>query len=335
MHDFFIDRIIKIKNQEEFLSLIVEKSRSGGGSIRGVQTLEIEGGNAVNVAFCLAKLGLDVYLFTIADNIGKKILSNLFKDLKNVKLRLFSGRPGYTTSLEFFNSSSNELEANIMISDVGDNSDFGPDRFSRSTEKNILEAADAVIVLNWASNLKGTLLLEYVFKNSPTAFHFIDPADINSRRKEFCSLLREREDIIDILSINENECNSLLLELNYGDLILKNHYDSKEIKLAAKTLAKTLKISVDLHTKIGSVFSDGKDIFFVESSRDIIIKSLTGAGDSWDAADILGHLSGLNPNERLFFANIFAALYISQKDRQSITFANVIQFYNKMYKNSS
>ncbi|MGE5705140.1 MAG: carbohydrate kinase family protein [Nitrososphaerales archaeon] len=335
MHDFFIDRIIKIKNKEELLSMIIEKSKFGGGSIRGVQTLEIEGGNAVNVAFCLAKLGLDVHLFTIADNIGKKILLSLFKDLKNVKLRLFSGRPGYTTSLEFFNSSSNELEANIMISDVGDNSDFGPDKFCRSTEKNILEAADAVIVLNWASNLKGTSLLEYVFKNSPNAFHFIDPADINSRRKEFCSLLLECGDIIDILSINENECNSLLLELNYGGLILKNDYDSKEIKLAAKTLAKNLKISVDLHTKNGSVFSDGKDIYFIESWRDIIIKSLTGAGDSWDAADILGHLSGLNPNERLFFANMFAALYISQEDRQLITLANVIQFYNKIYKNKS
>ena len=108
--------------------------------------------------------------------------------------------------------------------------------------------------------------------------------------------------------------------------------ETKEIKLAAKTLAKNLKISIDLHTKNGSVFSDGKDIFFVKSWRDIIIKRLTGAGDSWDAADILGHLSGLNPNERLFFANIFAALYISQEDRRLITLDNVIQFYNKLYK---
>ena len=37
---------------------------------------------------------------------------------------------------------------------------------------------------------------------------------------------------------------------------------------------------------------------------------MTGAGDSWNAADILGHLAGFDPLERLVFSNAYASLYI-------------------------
>ena len=63
LHDFFIDRIIKIKNIEEFFVRIKEKTKYGGGSIRGIPTTQFEGGNAVNIAYCLGKLGFDVDLF--------------------------------------------------------------------------------------------------------------------------------------------------------------------------------------------------------------------------------------------------------------------------------
>ena len=46
-------------------------------------------------------------------------------------------------------------------------------------------------------------------KTHQKALHFIDPADIEIRRKEFYDLLSTMSDIIDILSLNENECNSL------------------------------------------------------------------------------------------------------------------------------
>src|ERR1043165_5826798 len=62
--DFFLDRIIKLNSKDEFFRMINSKTTIGGGSIRGVDTFDIKGGNAVNVAYCLAKLGLTVNLFT-------------------------------------------------------------------------------------------------------------------------------------------------------------------------------------------------------------------------------------------------------------------------------
>ena len=83
----------------------------------------------------------------------------------------------------------------------------------------ILNNADGVIVVNWASNLKGTQLTEHVFTNSPKALHFIDPADIETRKQEFLDSITKLSDIIDILSINENECNSLASIVGIDPLI--------------------------------------------------------------------------------------------------------------------
>ncbi|MDW0122452.1 MAG: hypothetical protein QOK81_07560, partial [Nitrososphaeraceae archaeon] len=76
--DFFLDRIIKINSKDELFRMINSKTTTGGGSIRGVNTFDIKGGNAVNVAYCLAKMGLSVTLFTIADNIGTSMLHTVF-----------------------------------------------------------------------------------------------------------------------------------------------------------------------------------------------------------------------------------------------------------------
>ena len=137
LHDFFIDRIIKIKNIDEFFICIKEKTKYGGGSIRGIPTTQIEGGNAVNIAYCLGKLGFDVDLFTITDDSSKMNLKYFFSDLPKVKLHLSYGKPGYTTSLEIHNSIDFN-DSNIMISDVGDNSDFGPEKLSCHDNKKIL-----------------------------------------------------------------------------------------------------------------------------------------------------------------------------------------------------
>jgi len=37
---------------------------------------------------------------------------------------------------------------------------------------------------------------------------------------------------------------------------------------------------------------------------------LTGAGDSWNSADIIGYLAGLNATERLTFSNATVSLYL-------------------------
>src|SRR5919198_670484 len=93
MPDFIIDRIIKLKSKQDLFDMINNKSKFGAGAIRGIQTYETKGGKAVNVAYCLAKLGVNVTLFTIADKVGLAILEHSFSDFKrNVNFRIKNGK---------------------------------------------------------------------------------------------------------------------------------------------------------------------------------------------------------------------------------------------------
>ena len=77
MYDFSIDRIIRLKSIDELLNPLFEMTGFEGSSIVKRHTLPwliSEGGNAINIAYCLAKLGLNVTLFTIADQTGSDIL---------------------------------------------------------------------------------------------------------------------------------------------------------------------------------------------------------------------------------------------------------------------
>jgi len=306
MPDFFVDRIIRLESKEKFFDALTEKAKRGGGSVRGVPTVDVKGGNAVNVAYCLSKLGVKVSLFTVADEIGAAMIRQAFSQFgERVTLRISTGKSGLTTSFEFPHG---ETRVNVMVSDIGDNDSFGPEKIGSEADRAILKNADGVVITNWASNKKGTELAEFAFRNSPSAFHFIDPADIENRKQDFCNSLAKLADITDCLSINENECNSLADALGIAHP-LGASFDANEIKAAAKMVAQRVGISTDLHTRIGSAWSNGKESEFVHAIR-VEARTLTGAGDSWDAADIVGYLAGLDARERLLFANCCASLYV-------------------------
>jgi ribokinase len=332
MPDFFIDRIIRLKSKEEFFDKLDEKSRFGGGSIRDISTVDVKGGNAVNIAYCLAKLGMKTSLFTIADDIGTSILKHVFSkfDEHKINLRITNGRHGHTTAFEFMASGSSNSKVNVMVSDVGENVNFGPDRINSEEDLSILRNSDGVMVVNWGSNLKGSQLIEHVFRNSPKALHFIDPADIEYRKSDFLSTLNEISQFIDILSINENECNSLSSAIGYAPLIPNfETYTADDVKSAAKVLAEKIGISVDLHTRRGAAWSNGNEILFVHPIN-VEPKTLTGAGDSWDAADIVGYLAGLEPKERLLFSNACASLYVRNSYGEPPTMNEVVDLLDRI-----
>ena len=89
-------------------------------------------------------------------------------------------------------------------------------------------------------------------------------------------------------------------------------------------------VCIDLHTRYGSACSNRKEVFFAETLKNIFVKNLTGAGDSWDAADIIGHIIALHPQQRLFFSNAFASLYISSDNRKSISLESFFEYYCKI-----
>ena len=299
LHDFFLDRIIKIQDPGELYNQILEKS-SLGGSIRAIPQTDIKGGNATNVAYALAKLGCPVSLITVADRAGLKILKETFSEFHKASLFVIDGKPGRTTSLEFNNDGD---VVNVMLSDLGDNENFGPDKLGQA-ERAALKKARAVIVTNWASNEKGTELSRFAFKNSKSALHFLDPADIQTRQKEFKEALSELEPDLDSLCLNENECNILLRQYGLGSIANVEH-----TKKIITDLAKITSVSIDLHTTTGSYWSNGNEVEFVKSFP-VQPKFVTGAGDVWDAANLIGYLANLEPSERLLFANGAASLYI-------------------------
>ena len=306
MPDFFVDRIIRLESKEKLFDALAEKARQGGGSVRGVPATDVKGGNAVNVAYCLAKLGVKVALFTVADEIGAAMIRQAFSQFGDrATLRIAGGKSGLTTAFEFPHE---DTRVNVMVSDIGDNANFGPEKLGSEADRAILKNADGVMIVNWASNLKGTELAEFAFRNSQSAFHFIDPADVETRKQDFRDSLAKLAKITDCLSINENECNSLSDALDLGRL-LGPSYGADEVRGAAKKISEKVGISTDLHSKIGAAWSNGKESSFVHAIR-VDAKTLTGAGDSWDAADIVGYLAGLDPQERLLFANCCASLYV-------------------------
>jgi ribokinase len=315
LNDFFLDRIMKIQNLDQLYNQILEKSKLGG-SIRGIPQIDLKGGNATNVAYALARLGCPVSLITIADKTGSQIIKETFSEFSRVSLFIIDGKPGRTTSLEFNNAGN---IVNIMISDLGDNENFGPEKLG-TKEQALLQSADAVIVTNWASNQKGTELSQFAFSKSTSALHFLDPADIQTRPVEFKEALSKLVDYLDSLCINENECNVLLKQLGLDTI----SGEEKTRKLVLE-LAKRSSISIDLHTPTGSYWSNGKEVEFVKSFQ-VQPKLVTGAGDVWDAANLVGYLANLNPIERLGFANAAASLYVGNSHGIPPTMDQVLSF---------
>jgi ribokinase len=242
-----------------------------------------------------------------------------------VSLRIANGRNGLTTSFEF---PYDDTHVNVMVSDIGDNANFGSERISSEADKTILKNADGVMVVNWASNLRGTDLAEFSFKNSPSAFHFLATADIETRKHDFRDSLVKLAGLTDCLSINENECNSLADALGFGRL-LGPSYSANEVKGVAKRIAERVGISTDLHTKIGSAWSNGKETAFAHTIK-VEAKRLTGAGDTWDAAAIIGYLVGLHPQERLLFANCCASLYVRDPNGEPPSMNKVFELVERV-----
>ena len=315
LNDFFLDRIIKIQNLDDLYKQILEKSKLGG-SIRGIPQTDLKGGNATNVAYALARLGCPVSLITIADKTSSQIIKETFSTFDKVSLSIIDGKPGRTTSLEFNNDGN---IVNMMISDLGDNEDFGPEKLG-TQEQDMLTNADAVIVTNWASNKQGTELAQFVFSKSPSAFHFLDPADIQTRAKEFKESLPKIASYLDSLCMNENECNLLLAQSG-----LEAISGEKETRNLVLELSRKHSIPIDLHTSTGSYWSNGQDVEYVKSFQ-VRPKFVTGAGDVWDAANMLGYLANLDSLERLKFANAAASLYVGNSIGVPPTMDQVLSF---------
>jgi len=322
MPDFFVDRIVRGSSLETVMNQISDKMATGGGSIRNMLQMEIRGGNSVNTSYALAKLGVNVELIVVADKLSENFLRNTFSGLSNVELSIVNGKPGYTVALEFPNK---KRKVNIMLSDVGDVSDFGSDKLLTDSWNKINDS-DLVAIFNWASNIKGTELADKVFTtaNENNVITYFAPADLAERRVELSALFTILKKNLKILSLNENEARVLAKALSCEHLPLE--YLSKDIIRAARNLNKRTTIGIDIHTPIGSASAHGEETFFEETYK-ISQNNCTGAGDVWDAANIGGYLLALDPNIRLKLANAAAGIYVSSKNMEAPSKEQLFAFF--------
>jgi len=336
MPDFFIDRLVTYPGKAEQMSkAIAEVAGHFGGNIHGVKQIELRGGNAVNTAAALAALGANVFPVIKTGPLGLHLLRFYLEpfgvDLSHVKA---NGEVALTTAFELTHEGE---KVNIMMGDLGSLPSFGPRDLSEE-DFQLLTEADYACVFNWASLHKwGTELADTVFRyvrEKGKAKTYYDTGDPSPNREKIPKLVKKilLGKIIDIFGVNENEAFMYASCLNPKVKGLSKKLEHHDLaKECAKILAKHMSARVDLHTSAfaGSFFKDNE--VFVPAFNVSALRS-TGAGDAWNAGNILGDALGLPDSCRLTLANAVAAYYVSSSAAEHPTLPKLIEFCSKQHQ---
>lgn len=316
--DFFLDRIINLQwDVSEFSQLVDGVAKRKGGSLDGISQVDMKGGNAINIASALASLGVSVTPIVCTSEMGLQQIKYHFRDapldLSYVKTH---GKASMTTALEFRHQNE---KTNVMLRDLGALADFGPNDLTESDYKLIADA-DFTCLFNWAGTLNyGTALAQAVFgraKKGGKCKTFYDSADPTPNQKKIPELMEKvlKTEQVDVLSINENEA---ITYASFIDQSLKakvGQLPFADIAMeAARILAKRFPARIDLHTSMFSATVRSGSEVVVPTFR-VKVWRATGAGDAWNAGNILGDHNSLSDSCRLTLANAVSACYLSGED---------------------
>lgn len=328
--DFFLDRIINLNwNVSEFSRIIADVALRKGGSVDGISQIDMRGGNAINVAQALTNLGAKVTPIVCTSKYGMQQIDYHFKDTpidtSHIKIR---DRASITTALEFKNKNE---RANVMLRDLGALADLGPSNLNES-DYALIEDADYTCLFNWAGTLKfGTALAQAVFNRVKTKGKgktYYDTADPTPNNGAITELMKTvlQSNLVDILSLNENEAIIYATFLDNNLLHEKEHLGFSELAMeAARILAKHLPARIDLHTTAFSATLKGNKEVAVPAFKVKILRA-TGAGDAWNAGNILGDRNDLSDECRLMTANAVAACYLSDPQGKHPTWTKLAGF---------
>lgn len=333
MPDFFLDRLISLNfNEKDFCKNLKNVIKKKGGSLDEVKQADIKGGNAVNTASALAALGANVTPIICTNDLGAQLLR---LHLKSPKLELFHikilDEPSITTALEFKARSG---KINVMLRDVGSLANFGPNNLDNA-DFEAIGNADYVCVFNWAGTKRfGTKLAEVVFshvKRNGKGKTYLDTADMAPNAERIPELVKRvlKSRYVDILSVNENEAICYASMLSDEVKELKKRLGFEELaREAARILAARLSARVDLHTTSFSATFTGNRETVVPAFRVPVLRA-TGAGDAWNAGNILADANKLSNECRLTLANAVAAYYISSPHGTHPTRKQLAEFCRK------
>jgi len=327
--DYFVDRFVRLENFGDLAKAVDQKGdEGGGGSIRGVRQTEVKGGNAVNLAFALGMLGVKTNLITIANSLPADMLKSTFRKLPNVKVDIIDGDPGFTVAFEF---KKNQRIVNVMVSDAGDLKNFDQTWLKEKHWADISRSG-LVCLVNWSSIIRATDLTEaiFTFAREKGVQTFFDPADVSEKAEDLPELKRRVLDrgLIKYFSMNDNEAR-IMSRVFAGDR-LAQEYSSEDLQKTIRVLADVTGERVDIHTHRFSMSCVGKEVC-VAPCHKLVQKTVTGAGDVWDAADLIGYKAGLDDSERLTLANGAAGLYVSREDALPPTSPEVMDFLQHNY----
>jgi len=311
--DFFIDHLVRYPGA--YSDLVKEFNRimgQGGGNVLGTEQYITKGGNAVNTAVALGRLGIRTTLFTKTSRVGLHLLKLFTEDLPiDLSLVDSRGSPSITTALEV--RDDNGRLSNMMISDSGSLLSIGPGDVTEDVAAS-LRRMDLVCVFNWAQTKRGTEIAEKVFSTAKDSAHcltFIDISDPSYRLGEIPSLVERlfKPGLVDVLGLNENELRRIAASLGMNASESERGHSLSFLKQFANRLG----CAVDYHTTDFSASASGEGVFQVPSFQVSPVR-MTGAGDTWNAGNIVGYLAKLEPTDRLLLANAAAGFYISNPE---------------------
>jgi sugar/nucleoside kinase (ribokinase family) len=323
--DYFVDHFIKYSRP--YPDLLRDFNRivgQGGGNVLGTRQYIAKGGNAVNTAVALGRLGVQVALFTKTDAIGLHLL-RLFVDGLPIDLSMVdpSGSASMTAALEV--SDQEGKFSNIMINDSGSLLALSQEDITEEVAS-FIRGSDVVCTFNWAQTKEGTEIAKKVFaiaKENRGSLTFIDISDPSYRANDIPSLVEQvfKPGLVDILSLNENELSRLSRSLGMTPPS-KSKAPSPDF---LREFSDTLGCAIDYHTSDFSTSVARSDVVTVPSFQVSPVR-MTGAGDTWNAGDIVGHLAHLATTDRLLLANAAAGFYISNPQPLCPTLAEAVGF---------
>jgi len=337
MPDFFLDRLITYEgNVEQLSKTLAEVAKRKGGSIHEIKQRELRGGNAANTAAALAALGAKVHPIINTSPLGLHLLKYYLEpfgtDLSHVKTH---GRMALTTAFELTYRGE---KINVMMSDLGSLSEFSLNDLAPEDFK-LLQKTDYVCVFHWSGTRRwGTDLAEGVFrhvKEKGMGKTYYDTSDPTPKKEDIPKLVNKilLQDIVDIFSVNENEAFCYASQLNKETSRLQKTLKPNELaKECARILAKNLSARIDLHTTTFSGSFTHKTETVVPTFKVPVLRA-TGAGDVWNAGNILGDALALPDHCRLTLANLAAAYYISSPTAEHATLPKLRKFCFEQLKN--
>ena len=336
--DFFVDHFVLFKTFDQLIDGLNRLAEQGGGNLLDNTQFIRRGGNAVNTASALLKLGLNPKLIVTTDEYGFSLLKALTDpelDLSHVHT---DGRLSSTVSVE---TEHLGRKVNIMLSDSGSASKF---TFSDLTEADIdiIKKSSIVALVNLNHNKSGAELacnLFQMIKETSKSLTFIDIGDPSGNPELVPDLVKRviNADLVDIIGLNENEVGWIAATLTSDKDYWKNTPSNTELWIkGAELISNETGIRVDLHTPHYSATINGDEIT-ATPAFDVESKVVCGAGDAWNAGNIYGTLLQLPSLDRLTLANSLASLYVSSTEASPPSVSEIVKFlasfsFNRWYK---